>query len=63
MGRGSGDFLRGRGVGGVGLVQWRTVSERSGSKIAPVAEYVAGRIKKARPEFIKKRPRFGGAFF
>ena len=44
------------------MVQWRTNAERIGSKIAPVEEYVAGRIKKARSEFIKKSPRFGGVF-
>lgn len=63
MGRRSRELLRGRGVGGVGLVQRRTNAERSGSKIAPVAEYVAGRIKKARSEFIKKEPPFWGRFF
>ena len=63
LGGGSVELLRRWGVGGLGVVQRRPNAERSGSKIAQVEEYVAGRIKKDRPEFIKKRPRFGGVFF
>jgi hypothetical protein len=60
-GRNSG-VLRRWVVGGLVVVQWRTNAERSGAKIAPFAKHVAGRIKKARSEFIKIAPKTG-AFF